>query len=113
VINRGLEFGDLVLPLASSKISETDSVVRLKDGHIVAIGGLMSQAYTDGKNTIPFLGDIPYLGRLFGNTSQVKQKRELVVLIKTTLIRDNKDWNNDLEATQRRFQTYELPDTRP
>jgi MSHA biogenesis protein MshL len=113
VINLGTDFGDLVLPLASSKISETDSVVRLKDGHIVAIGGLMSQAYTDGKNTIPFLGDIPYLGRLFGNTSQVKQKRELVVLIKTTLIRDNKDWNNDLEATQRRFQTYELPDTRP
>ena len=113
VINLGTDFGDLVLPLASSKISETDSVVRLKDGHIVAIGGLMSQTYTDGKNAIPFLGDIPYLGRLFGNTSQVKQKRELVVLIKTTLIRDNKDWNNDLEATQRRFQAYELPDSRP
>ena len=113
VINLGTDFGDLVLPLASSKISETDSVVRLKDGHIVAIGGLMSQTYTDGKNAIPFLGDIPYLGRLFGNTSQVKQKRELVVLIKTTLIRDNQDWNNDLEATQRRFQAYELPDSRP
>ena len=107
------DLGTYILPLASSSISETDSVVRLKDGHIVAIGGLMGQTYTDGKSAIPFLGDIPYLGRLFGNTSQVKQKRELVVLIKTTLIRDNKDWNNDLEATQRRFQTYELPDSRP
>ena len=113
VINLGIAFGDLVLPLASSSISETDSVVRLKDGQIVAIGGLMGQAYTDGKNTIPVLGDIPYIGRLFGNSSKVSQKRELVVLIKTTLIRDNKDWNNDLEATQRRFQTYDFPDSRP
>jgi MSHA biogenesis protein MshL len=107
------DLGTYILPLASSSISETDSVVRLKDGHIVAIGGLMGQTYTDGKNAIPLLGDIPYLGRLFGNSSKQSQKRELVVLIKTTLIRDNKDWNNDLEATQRRFQTYELPDTRP
>ena len=112
VINLGTDFGDLVLPLASSKISETDSVVRLKDGHIVAIGGLMSQSFDNSKNRIPLLGDIPILGQLFGNTSRASQKRELVVLIKTTLIRDNKDWNNDLEATQRRFQTYDLPDPR-
>ena len=107
------DLGTYVLPLASSNISETDSVVRLKDGQIVAIGGLMGQSYADGKNTIPLLGDIPYLGRLFGNSSKQNQKRELVVLIKTTLIRDNQDWNNDLEATQRRFQAYELPDSRP
>ncbi|MHB1186780.1 pilus (MSHA type) biogenesis protein MshL [Thiobacillus sp.] len=111
-----ISLGDLgvyVLPLASSSISETDSVVRLKDGHIVAIGGLMSQTFDDNKNRIPLLGDIPYLGQLFGNTSQVSQKRELVVLIKTTLIRDNQDWNRDLEATQHRFQTYELPQFQP
>ncbi|MDP2056965.1 MAG: hypothetical protein Q8K35_04290, partial [Thiobacillus sp.] len=94
-------------------ISETDSVVRLKDGHIVAIGGLMSQTFDDSKNRIPLLGDIPVLGQLFGNTSQASQKRELVVLIKTTLIRDSQDWNRDLEATQRRFQAYDLPEFQP
>jgi len=113
VINLGTEFGDLVLPLASSSISETDSVVRLKDGHIVAIGGLMSQTFDDSKNRIPLLGDIPVLGQLFGNTSQASQKRELVVLIKTTLIRDNQDWSRDMEATQRRFRDYELPQSQP
>lgn len=107
-INLG-QLGEFVLPLASSSISETDSVVRLKDGHIVAIGGLMSQSFDDSKNRIPLLGDIPVLGQLFGNTSQNNQKRELVVLIKTTLIRDNQDWDRDLEATQRRFRAYELP----
>lgn len=107
------DLGTYSLPLASSIISETDSVVRLKDGQIVAIGGLMGQTNTDGKNTVPFLSNIPVLGHLFGSTSQVSQKRELVVLIKTTLIRDGKDWNQDMEATQRRFQAYELPTSRP
>ena len=107
------DLGNFVLPLASSSISETDSVVRLKDGHIVAIGGLMRQAFDDSKNRIPLLGEIPVLGQLFGNTSQSSQKRELVVLIKTTLIRDNQDWDRDLQATQRRFQAYDLPAFQP
>ncbi|NDP48363.1 MAG: general secretion pathway protein GspD [Sulfuriferula multivorans] len=107
------DLGTYSLPLASSSISETDSVVRLKDGQIVAIGGLMGQTYTDGQNSVPFFSDIPVLGRLFGSTSQVSQKRELVVLIKTTLIRDSKDWKPDLESTQNRFQTYGFPESRP
>ena len=107
-----IELGDLgsfVLPLASSSISETDSVVRLKNGQVVAIGGLMSQTYDDNKSRLPLLGDIPVLGQLFGNTSVGSAKRELVVLIKTTLIRDPHDWNPDLEATRRRFQDYDFP----
>ena len=100
------DLGDFILPLASSSISETDSVVRLKDGKIVAIGGLMSQTFDDSQNRIPVLGEIPLVGPLFGNTSQMSQKRELVVLIKTTLIRDNDDLGRDMEDVQRRFKPY-------
>lgn len=113
VINLGEQFGELILPLASSNIQETDSVVRLKDGQIVAIGGLMSEYHDDSDNRIPLLGDIPYFGQLFGNTSRASKKRELVVLIKTTLIRESQDWNPDMEATRRRFQTYEPPEFQP
>ncbi|MBU4499462.1 MAG: type II and III secretion system protein, partial [Gammaproteobacteria bacterium] len=112
-VNLGEQGGVLVLPLASSTISETDSVVRLKDGQIVAIGGLMSQVNDDSDNRVPLLGDIPYFGQLFGNTSRANRKREMVVLIKTTLIRDSQDWNRDLNDTQRRFKTYDLPDSQP
>lgn len=104
------DLGNFSLPLASSSISETDSVVRIKDGQIVAIGGLMRQGYDDSKNRLPVLGDIPYLGELFGNTRQSSVKRELVVLIKTTLIRNAGDWGKDMESTQRRFQAYDLPE---
>jgi len=114
--NKTINLGDLgtyVLPLASSSISETDSIVRLKDGSIVAIGGLMNQTFDDTKNRVPILGDIPFLGQFFGNTNQSSQKRELVVLIKTTLIRDSQDWRRDLEEVQRRFQTYNPGEARP
>lgn len=111
-INLGT-FGTLTLPLASSSISETDSVVRLKDGQIVAIGGLMSQTFDDSNNRIPLLGEIPYFGQLFGNTSRTSRKREMVVLIKTTLIRDREDWGRDLDETQRRFKTYDHPESQP
>jgi MSHA biogenesis protein MshL len=114
--NKTINLGDLgtyVLPLASSSISETDSIVRLKDGNIVAIGGLMNQTFDDAKNRVPILGDIPFLGQFFGNTSLSSQKRELVVLIKTTLIRDSQDWSRDLDAVQRRFQAYNPGEARP
>jgi MSHA biogenesis protein MshL len=112
VVNLGT-FGTLTLPLASSSISETDSVVRLKNGQIVAIGGLMSQSYDDNNNRLPGLGDIPYFGQLFGNTSRIHRKREMVVLIKASLIRDKEDWAQDMDETQRRFKTYDHPESQP
>ncbi|OYW35666.1 MAG: hypothetical protein B7Z35_14735 [Hydrogenophilales bacterium 12-61-10] len=113
IVDLGAQGGRLELPLASSTISETDSIVRLKDGQIVAIGGLMSQVNDDSDNRVPLLGDIPYFGQLFGNTSRASRKREMVVLIKTTLIRDSQDWNRDLADTQHRFKTYEQADFQP
>ncbi|HQT31616.1 MAG TPA: secretin N-terminal domain-containing protein [Thiobacillus sp.] len=113
IVDLGAQGGRLELPLASSTISETDSIVRLKDGQIVAIGGLMSQVNDDSDNRVPLLGDIPYIGQLFGNTSRASRKREMVVLIKTTLIRDSQDWNRDLADTQHRFKTYEQADFQP
>ena len=47
--------GTLNLPLASSSVSETDSIVRAKDGQIVAIGGLMRQATFDDQSGLPGL----------------------------------------------------------
>ena len=48
-VDLGTAGGSINLPLASSSISETDSIVRVKDGQIVAIGGLMRQSYWSGR----------------------------------------------------------------
>lgn len=96
--------GTFSLPLASSSISETDSVVRGQDGQIVAIGGLMRQANVSDRAQIPGAGDVPVVGALFRNTKQVMQKRELVILLKPTVIQSNNTWTQDIMESQQRIQ---------
>lgn len=90
-INLG-SLGSYKLPLAASTISETDSIVRVKDGQIVAIGGLMQQEQREENSQVPGLGDAPVVGGLFRQKSTVMRKRELVILMKTTVIREDSAW---------------------
>ena len=87
-INLG-SLGSYKLPLAASTISETDSIVRVRDGQIVAIGGLMQQEQREDTSQVPGLGDTPMVGGLFRQKSTVMRKRELVILMKTTVIQDD------------------------
>lgn len=105
--------GELILPLASSAVSETDSIVQVEDGRIVAIGGMMKQAFDGGANRIPGLGSIPLVGYLFGNTRQSTLKSELVILIKPTVIDRHEDWQADAVATRQRIEKLERPVTLP
>jgi len=90
-INLG-SLGSYKLPLAASTISETDSIVRVKDGQIVAIGGLMQQEQREDNSQVPGLGDAPVVGGLFRQKSTVMRKRELVILMKTTVIHEDGAW---------------------
>lgn len=90
-INLG-SLGSYKLPLAASTISETDSIVRVKDGQIVAIGGLMQQEQREENSQVPGLGDAPVVGGLFRQKATVMRKRELVILMKTTVIHEDSAW---------------------
>lgn len=81
--------GSFRLPLAASTVNETDSIVRVKDGQFVAIGGLMVQSSTDERTGVPGLSEAPVVGGLFRQTAKVMSKRELVILMKPTVIRDD------------------------
>ena len=96
--------GNLNLPLASSSTSEMDSMVRGQDGRVVAIGGLMRQSTTSDTSQVPGAGGLPVIGALFRNTGNVSQKRELVVLIKPTIVEGASDWSADLLDTDRRIR---------
>jgi MSHA biogenesis protein MshL len=78
--------GDYILPLASSTVSETDTMVRVSDGNIVAIGGLMTTNRSDTRAGLPGASDVPWLGRLFSSTEHSQTKQELVILIKPTIV---------------------------
>lgn len=107
------EAGSLTLPLASSAVSETDSVVQVEDGRIVAIGGMMKQSFDDSANRVPGLGSVPLLKYFFGNTNQSASKSELVILIKPTVINTHDDWQADAEATRIRLERFERPSRQP
>ena len=105
-INFG-QFGQYTLPYASTRVKESDSIVRVRDGMIVAIGGLMSEGQSSGGNKVPGVGDVPVAGHLFKQTERSTQKRELVILLKPTLIQQDNDWRQDLEETQERLREYD------
>jgi len=86
-INLGTTFGgDVTLPTARSSVSETDSVVKVVDGNIVAIGGLMKVDIADRRAGLPGSQDVPVLNTLLGNRTRLAVKKELVILIKPTII---------------------------
>lgn len=88
------------LPLASSSVSETDSIVRARGGQIVVIGGLMRQASFDDQSGLPGMPKM-----LFGQVSQRTEKRELVIMIKPTVVNSDKDWSEDLTRSRDRINS--------
>ncbi|TMH81929.1 MAG: general secretion pathway protein GspD [Betaproteobacteria bacterium] len=102
----GTNSADTTLPLAKSSINETDTNVRVHDGNIVALDGLMKLDVANDRSGIPVLQDIPGVGGLFGNTTRTRIKRELVILLKPTVIKGEKDWEESIEQTHERIQNF-------
>jgi MSHA biogenesis protein MshL len=105
IVNLGT-LGSFTLPLASSSINEADTVVRVMDGVTVAIGGLMSQTQTDDDSRVPGAGDVPVVGNLFKRANRTLQKRELVFLLRPTVIKGEDQWRSDLASAQDRMRDY-------
>jgi len=70
-----------------SKRSVTTTVM-VDDGQIVVIGGLIDEDVQETESKVPLLGDIPIIGHLFRSTQSSTTKRNLMIFIKPTIIRD-------------------------
>jgi len=104
IINLGSAIAEIRLPLAKSTVSETDTVVRVVDGNIVAIGGLMSIDIRDTRGGIPGVSDSG-LGSLLRSTDKSVSKKELVILLKPTIVDSDRDWEQDVTETRRRMES--------
>ncbi len=96
--------GVFKLPLAASTINETDSIVRVRDGNIVAIGGLMRQKQQSSRSQVPGGGDLPLVGALLGQRSSNFSKSEMVILMKPTIIGAENSSSDELQDVDRRMQ---------
>jgi len=92
--------GNYKLPLASSSVNETDTMVRIPNGNIVAIGGLMQMESSRTSSGLPGANSNAITGTLFNNRSNYGRKKELIVLIKPTIIRGAEDWQHTAEQTR-------------
>jgi MSHA biogenesis protein MshL len=67
---------------------EMESLLRLQSGQIAVLGGLMEDTRSSTEDTIPGVNRIPFLGDLFQQRRDQNQKTELVIFLRTTVIRD-------------------------
>jgi general secretion pathway protein D len=64
------------------------TTVLIEDGGIIVLGGLMSDTVTQSEDRVPGLGAIPILGNLFKSRSGSRQKKNLLVFIRPSILRD-------------------------
>ena len=80
--------------VAASDVITNERKIQTKvlalDGQVIVLGGLIKDEVQDAQQKVPLLGDIPYLGRLFRSDAEVVRKSNLMVFIRTTIIRDDK-----------------------
>jgi len=67
---------------------QADNQILVNDGETAVIGGLTVTSVTVSKTGIPFLVDLPLLGKLFGFTEEQEQRRDLLILITPHIIDD-------------------------
>ena len=68
--------------------SEIQSTVLADDKEIIVLGGLIKEEIEESINKVPILGDIPILGRLFRSSAESIDKRNLMVFLRPTILRD-------------------------
>lgn len=117
--------GDSVLMEIEQEVSSVDSsanssdlgptfntrtiqnAVLVKSGETVVLGGLMDDSSKETIEKVPFLGDIPLVGQLFRYTDNEKSKRNLMVFIRPTIIRDDDVYHSLSQEKYTRFKTMQ------
>tara|TARA_R110000868_G_scaffold119472_7_gene317145 strand:- start:113 stop:2173 length:2061 start_codon:yes stop_codon:yes gene_type:complete len=80
---------------------EIKTSVIVDDGGTIVLGGLIDDAVQESVSKVPLLGDIPILGHLFKSTSTSVSKRNLMVFIRPTIVRDGVTMN---KISQQKYQ---------
>ncbi|GGO71679.1 type II secretion system secretin GspD [Bowmanella pacifica] len=95
---------------------ELKTTVLVEDGGTVVLGGLIDEDVQESVSKVPLLGDIPILGNLFKSTSTSKRKRNLMVFLRPTIIKDGVTMNtishrkyNFIRAEQLKRQSEGVP----
>ncbi len=67
---------------------EIKTTVMADSGATIVLGGLIDENVQESVQKVPILGDIPFIGHLFKSTSTTTRKRNLMVFLRATIVRD-------------------------
>lgn len=73
----------------SIDVTRIETQALVGDGQTLVLGGIFQTEEVNGTEKVPFLGDIPYLGKLFRNDLRNIEKREILIFITPKIIDDN------------------------
>src|SRR5690606_27056837 len=74
--------------------NQINTNVLVGDGETVVLGGIFEQETRNAQTKVPFLGDIPYLGRLFRKDLKSDNKRELLIFVTPRIVNDSVSRNH-------------------
>lgn len=83
--------GDIISTKPGSSTRRVHTFAIVPNKTPIIIGGLVSKDKENNSNKLPILGDLPFVGNLFGASSASNEKREVIVVITPHIIRDNKN----------------------
>ncbi|MCG2771278.1 MAG: type II secretion system secretin GspD, partial [Desulfobacterales bacterium] len=104
ISEQGAASGSLGAVSITKRTAQTTVVVR--DQQTVVIGGLMRDAVVTSESKIPVLGDLPLLGFLFRNSSNTKQKTNLLLILTPYIIRNQDDLKAIFERKMQERQEF-------
>ena len=98
--------GDTSSDLITNK-RNIKTTVLVDDGETIVLGGLIDDDVQETINKVPVLGNIPLLGRVFTSTSTTRTKRNLMVFLRPTIVRDSEDVRSISNRKYNYFQAIE------
>lgn len=88
------------LPLAVRDVRESDSIVKVKNGQMVVLGGLMQRSSNNLDSAQPWLSKVPLLGSFFKHKKTQSEKTELVILMRPIVVEAD-TWDSELQKMKK------------
>lgn len=82
----GAACAGITSPVPELNVQEIDSVIRVRSGQAVVMGGLLQDRIENSESAVPILGETPVLGNLFKDRDDLINKTELVIFLKATIL---------------------------
>lgn len=91
------------------EVRELDSIMKIKSGGVMIIGGLMEQGATLSNNGVPLASDIPWIGNAFKSREEEIGNRELIIFIKATIVNPGGSYQPADKSIYEKFTTDPRP----